>query len=290
VSARLAPASCISELVFHGLSWLAVAEHPASLFDPRYHRFAREQLEPECNVLFEEDGALLGARFVARDLVLWHALPTAFESPSELRSFAKSLTLANPARRRLVAECLRRDAEATEWFALDLAYASRAFERGYASVLRPMTERGCEALAPALERAMRIDPALARFEIALSAVLGGRGRALDGDRLFTGAVTPWSDHDATHSAVQLLHERAVRGAGDVDYVCAEWTALVELAKRVEGTELEQAHAAWVARHELRSLIEQAIARGYASRAECEGIAFGSRRGAARLRACRTPCE
>jgi len=290
VSARLAPASCVSELVFHGLSWLAVGAHPASLFDARYHQFAIEHLEPECNELFREDGPLLGARFVASDLVAWHALPTAFESASELRSFAKSLTLADRAQKRLVAECLRRDAEATEWFALDLAYASRAFERGYAKVLRPLLEQGCAAFEPVLDRAIIIDPALDRFDVELSAILGGRGRALDRDRLFTGAITPWSDHDLEHSAVQLLHERAVRGAGDVDYVCAEWTALVELARRVDGTEFERAHQAWVARHELRPLVEQAIARGYASPAECEGISFGSREGAARLRACRTPAE
>jgi hypothetical protein len=289
VIARLAPASCVTELVFHGLSWLAVGTHPASLFDSRYHRFAREQLNPECNILFEQDGAWLGARFVARNLQLWHALPTAFASTSELRSFATSLTLADPVRNKLTDACLRLDPEATEWFALDLAYASRAFERDYEHVLRPMLERGCDALAPALERAIAIDPLLARYEIALSIVLGGRGRALDGHRLFTGAIVPWSDHDVAHSAVQLMHERAVHGAGPVDDVCAEWTALVELAKRVEGTEFECAHQAWVARHELRPLMEQAIARGYVSRAECEGIAYGSPRSAARLRACRIPC-
>jgi hypothetical protein len=47
-------------------------------------------------------------------------------------------------------------------------------------------------------------------------LLGGRGRALGEDRLFTGALTEWSDHDLEHSVVQLLHERAVRGAGEVD--------------------------------------------------------------------------
>lgn len=285
MTAPVSPVSCATELVFHGLAWLAVGSHPASLWDPRYHSFARERLPAECNALFIDDGAVLGRRFVDRDLVAWHALPAMFEQPSEIRAFAKTLTVNDPRAANIVAHCMKRDSEATEWFALDLAFAAPSFERAFERVVLPVLTAGCDSLAPWIERALRIDPALSAFRVELSCVLGGRGRALGEDRLFTGALTEWSDHDLEHSVVQLLHERAVRGAGDVDYVCAEWSALVSLARRLEGTEFERAHAHWIARHELTPLVAKAIERGYAAATQCEGIVFGSIDGASALRRC-----
>ncbi len=285
MTVSIEPASPVSELVFHGLAWLPVGQHPASLFEPRYHQYSRETLPAECTTLIEQDGPLLGARFVERDAIAWHALPVAFDSIRSLCDFARDPAQRAGADRAIIEHCARADRDATEWLALDLAYAARAFERSYERAWRPMVLASCARLRPIVERALVVDPALGGFSVELSAVLGARGRALGSARLFAGATGLWSAHDETHVAVQLMHERAVRGAGEVDYVCAEWRALVSLAHRVKGTEFERAHATWVAGHELRGLAERAVERGYASPAMIERIAFGSVESADALRRC-----
>jgi hypothetical protein len=285
VTVSIEPASPVSELVFHGLAWLSVGQHPASLFEPRYHQYSRETLPAECSALLEQDGPLLGARFVERDAIAWHALPVAFETTRALCDFARDPAHRGGLERAIIEPCLRADRDGTEWLALDLAYAARAFERGYERAWRPLVLDACARLRPIVARAVVVDPALEGFSVELSAVLGARGRALGASRLFAGATGLWSAHDETHVAVQLMHERAVRGAGEVDYVCAEWRALVSLARRVQGTEFERAHAAWVATHELRGLAAHAVERGYASPAMIERIAFGSVESAEALRRC-----
>jgi hypothetical protein len=95
------------------------ASTPRRLFEPRYHQYSRETLPAECSALLEQDGPLLGARFVERDAIAWHALPVAFETTRALCDFARDPAHRGGLERAIIEPCLRADRDGTEWLALD---------------------------------------------------------------------------------------------------------------------------------------------------------------------------
>lgn len=281
---RASPAPCATELALHGLAFLSVGQHPASLFEPRYHAFARDAYGADCCATLEEDGGVLGARMAQLDNTPLHALPAAIESTRALVAVARDPSAqVDGVHRATLDACLARDPEGAEWLLCDLALCARAFEARFEARVRPAIQRACDELEPALAEALAVAPDLARFRVSLTAALGERGRGFSPRWLLTGASGLWSPHGAEHSAVMILHEHAVSTAPSHDYLRAEWHALVTLAQVIERSSLRDAHARWLASLELTSLALHVAREGLVDEADARAIAEAHRDRADRLR-------
>ncbi len=284
------PSPAVREWVLHGLACLPLGGHPATLHERAYLAHARDTLPKGCDDALREDGPALATRLLAREGLIFHALPAAFDSIEALRRCARAPgdRALEGVRHEILAGCLAVDPDLTEWLLIDLALGARAFASHYDRTIEPALRAACERLGPTLAIAGTVDPSLAFCALELSSVLGPRGRALGSRTLLAGAPAPWSAHAETHIAIQWLHERAVQAATERDYVRAEWSALTSLARRVEGTALRRAHAEWVRGLDLRSLTLAARALGLVA---SEGLADALLRGALEpadaLRACAT---
>lgn len=278
----LRPTRAVSERVLHALAAIDAGAHPANLYDPRYLAWARGRYPRESLALIDEDAPRWAQRLAPSTLVAWHGLPAAFDGIDALLAWARDPDGSHGA---IVAHCAALDRECAEWLALDLAFEARSFERAFVDRVEPALRTACERVRPWVERACEVHPALADKRIELSAALGVHGRALGARTLFAGAPGLWSAHDEARVAVQLLHESFVQEQRSLDYVCAEWFALVALARAAAETGFEAPHARWAAEHELRSLGERALARGYLERAQFDAIAWGTIDQARGLREC-----
>lgn len=282
MSAPVRPTRAVSERVLHALAAMNVGAHPANLFDPRYLAWAQSQYPRESLALIDEDAPRWAQRLDSAKLLSWHGLPAAFERIESLLDWAQT---PDGAHGPIVAQCRAADPEAAEWLALDLAFEARAFERAFVERVEPALREACERLRPWVERACRAHAPLESRQIELSAAIGVHGRAFAPRTLLAGAPGLWGAHDEARVCVQLLHECFVQEQRSFDYVCAEWFALVGLARAVADTEFEAAHARWLAEHELRSLADRAVERGYLARDQRDGLRFGSRELARTLREC-----
>ncbi|MFO0608061.1 MAG: hypothetical protein U0324_33160 [Polyangiales bacterium] len=253
---RAAPA--VVELGLHALAF-APAPEPGSLHDPRYAAWCRANLPADAWRPLDEDAALLAA-LAARAGPAWWALqllPFAHRDVAGLVAAAAHPVAAldpRDAARPDAAEAIRalaRDHEAlVEVARADAALVARAYERSHASLITPLTLRAVEDAAPSLTLAAALAPALTRCDVALSFVLGARGRAY-GDVLVLGAPCPWSDLPAERPAVLALHELAVTAAmaatmGDAlaRWAAAEGVALRAVESLTRGTALEGAWGSW----------------------------------------------
>lgn len=284
---RAHPLSAVRELVLHALAWIPATRHPASLYEPAYHRFARETLAPACVDLFAEDGPVFAPRLAPAALLALHALPMAFDSTQALvaRARAEATVTIEGVDSDTLARCRAIAGDLTDWLLCDCALAAAAFERTYEQRWRPALALAGEAVQEALARAHAIDPRLRRYRLSLSCVLGPRGRSFADRSLVVGAPGLWSPHSPEHCAVQWLHECAVTEAPHRAYVNAEWHALTSLARRVEKSSLETAHARWIAGLELSSLVRAAIEQGLVLERDGRAVLEASDDRAGALRRC-----
>lgn len=118
----------------------------------------------------------------------------------------------------------------------------------------PGAEKAVAEVAP-------LAPALSTRMVAVSFVLGGRGRGY-GDQVLVGAPLPWNERLPHSFAAIALHEHAVSVAHDVAvpdldpaeaHRIAESLAVAAVRSRVENHPLSVGYESWLARLDLTSL-------------------------------------
>ena len=257
----LAVAPAYPQLALHALAHLPLAG-PGSLHDPRYVAWARARLPEEAVAPVARDAATIAALHEAA------GRPAALQLVPELHD---ALDVFVATGRRELRALDGRSAHAGALAAL------RALDPALVELLRAgmllaapawrdawpaeACERGVELLAPALDEARELCPALAEAGVEVAWALGARGRAF-ASRILVGAPGDWGGLAPETAAVLAMHEASVRAAGG-DFVDAEWAALGAVARAVDGASppLRAAHRAWLAGLSLDALLPEAVARG-----------------------------
>lgn len=256
------PLDAFAELCFHALASVPL-EDVGSSYAPDYLAWAQAQ------GLFDDDARDDGqnvARAVgATGRVLLHAWPRLHH---DLAAFART-------RRLGLAELTAQDVDDTPTLAAIHRAADPALELLHArlglalprwlavhgEMIAPALDAACIRLGPLLAEAHTRAPSFAGHRIELSWVLGPRGRAHP-ERLIVGAPTSWHDGNDAQSVVIALHEHAVRDLADGAWAEVEWSALRRVSVWLATGSLASAHAAWLARLDLRVLVDAARTRGW----------------------------
>ena len=89
MSLALRPAPAARERVLHALAAMDVGAHPATLFDPRYLRWAAVRYPRESLALIDEDAPRFAQRLSRSNLAAWHGLPAAFDAIDALLAWAR---------------------------------------------------------------------------------------------------------------------------------------------------------------------------------------------------------
>jgi hypothetical protein len=227
-----------------------VVTRAASLFDERYVAWAAGALPEGAVAPAARDAALVGA--------LLATTPGAHRLQGLLRAHADVEELVRAAARDLPGEALERltadRPELVELVRCAAALAAPDYAEAWRGLGLAAGESGVRA---ALEGAGLA--CLADVRVLLSHPLGVRGRGF-GDAVIVGAPTDWCGLGAGDVAARALHEIAVgiasaRSSGDAArrWAEAEAVALEALARRLRGTPLARAHAAFVASLDLSAL-------------------------------------
>jgi hypothetical protein len=273
-------ASEYTQLALHVLAHVPWSG-PGRLDDGAYVAWSKGALPVEAREPIEHDAALIAGLHAREPSDAVHALPDLHRDVDELRATAaKELDalldedVADPA----LLAALRRTPVVTELLRAAMALSATAFVDAFRSQLRARCERGLAMLAPHLEEARALHPALRHARVELAWPLGAHGRAYR-DRIVVGVPDGFAPLAPTMPAVLAMHEAAVR-AHERDappgerYVRSEWAALVDVAERMEhaSSALRDAHAAWLASLFLDGLLERARTLGLVDAARAARIA------------------
>lgn len=245
----LALACDYAQLAFHTLAHYRFAG-PASLFDAAYCGSCAE----EASAPIARDAALVEALHMREPNALaLQSLPLLFTSIGRLRaSGARDALGPEDVDDVETLERLTTCAPLFELVRVAMWLVAPAYQRTFPA---ERAQRALAELAPLLDRARAIHPALRDARVELALALGARGRAF-ADRIVVGAEAPFN-------AVVAMHEASVR-AQRADYARGEWAALIEVARIVERSELEEAHRSWIASLDLEPLCRKANELGLVS--------------------------
>lgn len=258
-----------TELVAH--LWAHVhAPQPGDAYDPRYIEWARVAIGPADDLM--HDAAMIGPRWDPA-LHLWSELHADIPVYRATASRALAdLDASAVGDARILAALQAIDGPVAELVHTTLSLLAPTMQRLFADVMAPELLSGLQAVNAALAMATDVAPGLAERAVALSWVLGPRGRGMP-RRIVVGAPASWNDQSPALTAVLALHEHAVVRASATEYVGAEWAALTGNAKSICGASrgLRTAYAQWLGGLDLRALVQAAVTRGWVSAADGEGL-------------------
>lgn len=258
---HVAAADGFTQLALHVLAHVP-RPGPGDLFDPQHRDRAAPHFRAATNTLLASDAATLSA--------LWRADPSldAFDALPDLHASLPAFRRTAP---RALAELTAADVTCPEvLFALqrlgppaELLHATMSlladeFAHIHADLIAPELASARDSIAASLAPLTPTIPGLAATTIELAWALGPRGRSLP-TRILIGSPRP--DLDPRLPAVVAVHEYAVSASGQVDYVRAEWSALVRGARWLRSSPLRDIHASWLAGLDLSALLEGARALG-----------------------------
>ncbi len=243
----LRSATAYEELAFHALAHVPPSPTAwgrslaASLHDPMYLAWVQAA---SSSPFIEDRVALMALQasgaLDAQLLPLLH-----LELEDFTRSAPRRLAELGPedvADQAILARLARPESPLVELLRCDMALCSRDFAELYARSIAPSMEAGISATRASLGSLAVRAPALGRFSLVLSGVLGRRGRGFAGRRatLFAGAPMPWNDLGPEDTALLLLHEAAVLLAdvgpdGEARHRKAERAAIEAVRGIVAGT-------------------------------------------------------
>jgi hypothetical protein len=246
-----------TQLVFHLLAHVRRAG-PGDLFDRTYVAWVREVFAGEVQRQLEEDAAVLSALW--RGSPALDVLDVVSELHGSLASFGRTASraladvradeVAGPEVLRALQEIGAPGELVHAAFGLLAGDFARVLEESIGPGLRVEVD----GLAAVIAGLAAWVPGLAEARVEVVWALGGRGRAMPG-RILIGR--------GADAGIVAAHEMAVCASGQVDYVRAEWAALVRLAGwlREAPAELRAMHARWLAGLELTGLVAAAVAEG-----------------------------
>jgi len=241
-----------AELVFHVLAHVrGTSSLAASVFDPRYVRWAESALGPARDRTLATDAAALAQ------------LAPSHESLARTQVLAwlfTSLERASAVAVRPLEELEAQEVDAPELLAALLTSAAPVELLRCAAEL----EREAHARLPAIDvdfvgverelsRVSSAAPGLSSTRIALVSSLGRRGRVMRGE-IWVGAPCAELEVTASHVAWQAAHEATVREVADALRISdqrgsergVEQAAVVVLAERSRSGGLAAEHETWLA--------------------------------------------
>lgn len=256
MSPSVAPLEASDELCFHALAHVPVAD-PGSSYDAGYLSWAAGVGLADADR--RDDGALVGRSIgvSGRGLLhhwigLWADLDQLAAAGTRALAELRPSEVADPA---LLAAIQAAADPALEVFHASVALDLPAWRAVHRDTIVPAMHDAAAVVGPMLASVVERVTTLRSKDVALSWVLGPRGRG-HATRLIVGAPAVWHDGTAEQSVVIVLHEHAVRDLARGDWASVEWSALRRVAGWVIAwPELQRAHQRWVARLELRGLIE-----------------------------------
>lgn len=258
---RPAAADGFTQLALHLLAHVPRAG-PGDLFAPEHLARCEPLFRRSTQALLRDDAATLAALWRASPaLDLLDGLPELHASlPAFRRSASRALAeldagdVASPE----LLHALQRLGAPAELVHATLALVLDEFERVHDAEIAPALHAAATTIGPALAALAEHAPGLAEARVELVWSLGTRGRAMPG-RILIGCPAG----DPFTPAVVAAHEHAVCTSGHVDYLRAEWSALVRGARwlRAADEPLRRAHARWLARLDLSALVAEALAAG-----------------------------
>lgn len=277
MSPTVAPLSACAELCVHALAYVPFTD-PGTSYDPRYLAWARAHgLGGDA---MRTDGEIVARAIGPRARALLHHWPALWPDLDALaaartRALA-DLTANDVADPALLAAIRAADDPALEVFHATVALELPQWRRVHDDVVRPAMARASVDVASRLATIAEHITTLQRQTIALSWALGPRGRGY-ATRLVIGAPAPWHDGGPERSIVLALHEHAVRDLAQGDWATVEWSALRRVASWVDAwPELQHAHAAWVARLDLRGLVATLVQRAAIDEVTARALAGADR--------------
>lgn len=256
---------------------------PANLADGWYLDWSARMFSPDVARQALDDGALLAAMPGLDGLDL---LPQLHRSLAAYRrTAARSLAdvapheVADPA----VLRALQRLGPLAELAHTTLALIAPAFARVHAAHIEPWGRAAIPLVSPWLAALAEHAPGLADARIELAWPLGQHGRAMP-DRILVGCTD--LTRDPPRSAILAMHEHAVLTSQHADHDRAEWDALRRAARwsASAAPPLRQAHAAWLAHLDLRSLVARLEHAGHLDPAAARHLLTAPNRRADDLRA------
>lgn len=219
---------------------VAILKRAASVFEPRYVAFARAAFPSGACAWIDRDRELLGrlwARATPSEIARVAALP--FVAKGQLDRSTRS-ALVDP-----VGDAP--PAVLCELVLCDMQLSREGFRRAHEDVIGPELARACQQVRETMAEARDVAPALGRFDIELSFVLGPRGRT-SGTRISVGAPAAWNRLDPGWAAMMSLHECAVALAGgepaSSSYRTAEALALRAVGRLDLPERLMGLHESW----------------------------------------------
>jgi hypothetical protein len=255
----VAAADGFTQFVFHVLAHVP-RPGPGDLHDRRHLDRSAQHFAAPTRALLASDAATLAA--------LWRSSP-ALDVLDALPDLHASLPAFRRTATRTLAELTAGDVACPEVLSAlqrlgppaELVHATMSlvvdeFARVHAEAIAPELARASATIAAHLTPLPIPGLTSARIELVWS--LGPRGRALPG-RLLIGA--PREDIDPRLPAVVAAHEYAVSTSGQVDYLRAEWSALLRAARWLRPTPLRDAHARWLATLDLSAILDGAASLG-----------------------------
>lgn len=254
MSCAALPLDACAELCFHALAHVPLAD-PGSSYDPRYLAWAAGFGLADAGRRADGDLVARSIGTRARPLLhhwiaVWRDLEQLAASCTRALVELGSADVADPA---LLASIHATGDAALEVFHTSIALDLDAWRALHRDVVAPAMDRATSVVAPMLVSVAQRVPTLQSQTIALSWVLGPRGRGHP-TRLVVGAPAAWHDGTPEQSVVIALHEHAVRDLARGDWASVEWSALCRVADWVAAwPELRRAHERWVARLDLGSL-------------------------------------
>lgn len=256
----VAAADGFTQLVFHLLAHVP-RPGPGDLYDPHHVDASARRFGAATRALLASDAATLAALWRDPALDILDALPDLHASLAAFRRTAAralaELTADDVACPDILFALQRLGAPA-ELVHATMGLVADEFARVHAAEIEPSLNVATGELEASLAPLAATVPGLAAARIELVWALGSRGRALPG-RLLVGS--PRADLDPRLPAVVAVHEHAVCTSGHVDYLRAEWSALVRGARWLRPTPLRDAHARWLASLDLSAIVAGARSLG-----------------------------